>query len=200
MGAVRQSNDKTTFKKRQNPFTVLSGQLTINFKKAKNPKSIMKVDLGVDVASIIIETIEGVIAQNNGATLEEINDELIIKGLELGFLHVLGKQYKDISPILMENFNYDDSTKKYHIIPDSKFKSLIDVNLRVRYYLLSYMRRVAHQQYNPTFDDIVLNIMPLLKNGITPEKQTILNVLQQIAIRTDDGHWKLADRPQLNLL
>jgi len=200
MGAVRQSNDKTTFKKRQNPFTVLSGQLIINFKKAKNPKSIMKVDLGVDVASIIIETIEGVIAQNNGATLEEINDELIIKGLELGFLHVLGKQYKDISPILMENFNYDDSTKKYHIIPDSKFKSLIDINLRVRYYLLSYMRRIEHQQYNPTFDDIVLNIMPLLKNGITPEKQTILNVLQQIAVRTDDGHWKLADRPQLNLL
>ena len=97
----------------------------------------MKVDLGADVASIIIETIEGIIAQNNGATLEEINDELIIKGLELGFLHVSVNSKQYISPILMENFKYDDSTKKYHIIPDSKFKSLIDVNLRVRYYLLS---------------------------------------------------------------
>jgi adenine-specific DNA methylase len=32
MGAVKQSNNKTTFKKRQHPFTVLEGQLIINFK------------------------------------------------------------------------------------------------------------------------------------------------------------------------
>jgi hypothetical protein len=54
MGAVKQSNGKTTFKKRQNPFTVLSGQLIINFKKTENPKSIMKMDLGADVTGIIM--------------------------------------------------------------------------------------------------------------------------------------------------
>lgn len=200
MGAVKQSNDKTTFKKRQNPFTVLSGQLIINFKKAKNPKAIMKIDLGADITSVIMETIEGVIAQNNGATLEEINDELIIKGLELGFLDILSKEYKDISPVLNDNFNFDEATKKYHIPSNSKFKSLIDVRLRIKYFLLSYMRRVEHQHYYPTFDEIVLNIMPLLKNGITPEKQTILNVLKEVAVRTTEGRWKLADLQQLTLL
>jgi len=70
----------------------------------------------------------------------------------------------------------------------------------VRYYLLSYMHRMEYQHFSPTFDDIVLNIMPLLKNGITPEKQTILGVLQQIAVRTGNDRWKLADQPQLTLL
>jgi DNA modification methylase len=200
MGAVKQSNDKTTFKKRQNPFTVLSGQLIINFKKTENPKSIMKTDLGADVMSIVMETIESIIAQNDGATLEEINDELIIKGLELGFLDVLSKEYKDISPVLNENFDFDDTTKKYHIRKDRKFRSLIDVRLRVKYFLLSYMRRTEHQNYYPTFDEIVLNIMPLLKNGITPQEQTILSVLKEIAVRTNEGRWKLANRQQLSLL
>ncbi len=199
MGAVKQSNDKTTFKKHQNPFTVLSGQLVINFKKVKNPKSILKIDLGANIANIVMETIEGVIAQNEGATLEEINDELIIKGLELGFLDILSKEYQDITPILTTQFTYDEQTKKFHIPRNSKFKSRIDVRLRIRYFLISYMRRMEQQQYFPTFDDVVFNIMPLLKNGITPEKQTILNVLEQIAARTGHDRWRLDVDQQLTL-
>lgn len=200
MGAVTQSNDKTSFKKRQHPFTVLSGQLIVNFRKAKNPQSIMKVELGADIANIVIETIEGVIAQNDGATLEEINDELIIKGLELGFLDILSKQYQDVTPFLTTYFTYDDKTKKFHIPQKKTFKSRIDVRLRVRYFLISYLRRMAQHGVFPTFDEIVLNIMPLLKNGITPEEQTILNVLEQVAVIIGDGRWKLAKDQQINLL
>lgn len=40
------------------------------------------------------------------------------------------------------------------------------------------------------FDEIVLNIMPLLKNGVTPEAQTILTVLEDIADRIGEG-WQL---------
>lgn len=200
MGAVKQSNDKTTFKKRQNQFTVLSGQLIISFKKTKNPKAIMKMDLGADITSVIIETIEGVIAQNHGATLEEINDELTIKGLELGFLDLLAKEYKDITRMLNQNFDFDETTRKYQIRKNSKFKSLIDVRLRIKYYLLSYMRRMEHQHHYPTFDDIILNIMPLLRNGITPQKQTILSVLEEVAVRSAEDKWKLADQQQLTLL
>jgi len=200
MGAVKQSNDKTTFKKRQNPFTVLSGQLIINFKKAKNPQTILKVDLGTDIASLVIETIEGIIAQNDGAMLEEINDELIIKGLELGFLDILSKQYQDLTPFLQTYFTFDEKTKKFHIPQTKTFKSQIDVRLRVRYFLLSYLRRMAHQHVYPTFDEIVLNIMPLLKNGVTPEEQTILSVLEKIAVKTGDGRWKLSSDQQMSLL
>src|ERR1035437_8381824 len=176
IGAVRQKNVQTNFKKRQHPFTVLSGQLIINFRKVKNPKAILKAHLGMDIADVVIQTIEGVIARDEGATLEQINDELIIKGLELGFLDLLKKEYTDLTPLLLENFDYNSKTEIFTIKPDTKFRTHIDVRLRIRYYLLSYLRRMSRENTNPHFDEIILYILPLLKNGMTPGNQTILSV------------------------
>ena len=199
-GAVKQLSGQSSFKKRQNPFTVLWGQLIINFKKVKNPKTIMKLSLGVKITDIIIETIEATIAANDGATLEQINDELIIKGLELGFLDILSKEYSDLTPLLLDNFDYDIENKNYQLRKNKTFKTNIDVELRIRYFLISYMRRKKHENYYPTFDEIILYIMPLLKNGITPENQTILKVLESIAERTGIDGWKLKKTGQLNIL
>ena len=82
-GAVKQNNGQTSFKKRQNPFTVLSGQLIINFKKVNNPKSIMRANLGGDVTDLVYQAIEDIIANKHGATLEEINDDIVIKFMEI---------------------------------------------------------------------------------------------------------------------
>lgn len=199
MGATSQSNDKVSFKKNQNPYTVLSGQLIINFKKTRNPRTIMKMDVGENIVSLVIETIEGVIAHKNGATLEEINDELVMKGIEFGFLDILSQKYSDITPLLNQNFAYDDKTKKYHIQQNTKFKSRIDVNLRILYFLKSYLIRMNQQKHDPTFDEIILHIMPFLKNGITPETQTILSVLEEIAQHVGDGKWRYRENQQLSL-
>jgi 16S rRNA G966 N2-methylase RsmD len=195
-GVVRQNNGQTSFKKRQNPFTVLSGQLIINFKKVKDPKSIMAVALGMDIADIIEETIEGTIALHHGATIDQINDELVIRGLELGFLHILSQKYQDLTPLLRDRFQYDADAEKYFIKKDTKFKTHIDVRLRIRYYVLSLLRRMQHQKQRPTFDDVVLSIMPLLKNGITPEHQTILSVLETLATRDSKDRWQLKSEGQ----
>lgn len=200
VGAVPQKNGQTSFKKRQNPFTVLSGQLVINFRKARSPKAIMKAHLGMDIADIVMQTIEGIIAKNNGATLEQINDELIIKGLELGFLDLLKKEYTDLTPILTNNFDYDDKKDIFLIKKDSKFTTHIDLNLRIRYYLISFLRRMEREHRDATFDEIIMDIIPLLKNGITPEKQTVLNVLESIGIKTPEGKWRLqSEDSQLTL-
>ncbi len=191
VGAVPQKNGQTSFKKRQNPFTVLSGQLIINFRKVNNPKAIMKANLGMDISEIVLQTIEGIIAKDNGATLEAINDELIIKGLELGFLDLLKKQYTDLTPILMERFDYNEQTEKFLIRKNTKFVSHVDIKLRIRYYLISYLTRMENNNTNPTFDEIIMNILPLLKNGITPESQTILSVLEDIGERAGDDKWQL---------
>ena len=163
IGTVPQKNGQTSFKKRQNPFTVLSGQLLINFRKVRNPRATMKAHLGMDIAEIVMQTIEGIIAKNEGATLQQINDELIIKGLELGFLDLLKKEYSDLTPILMGNFEYIEIAQKFTIRPNCKFQSHIDVKLRIRYYLISYLRRMEREGNNSSFDDIVLNIIQLLK-------------------------------------
>ncbi len=199
IGAVPQKNGQTSFKKRQNPFTVLSGQLIINFRKVRNPRAIMKANLGMDIAEIVIQTIEGIIAKNNGATLEQINDELIIKGLELGFLDLLKKEYSDLTPILMSSFDYNETTEVFTIQKNSKFKSHLDVRLRIKYYLISYLRRMERENKSPHFDEIVLNLLPLLKNGSTPEKQTILNVLEDIGEQMGQDSWRLKKEGQTKL-
>jgi 16S rRNA G966 N2-methylase RsmD len=199
-GCVKQNNGQSSFKKRQNPFTVLSGQLIINFRKVKNPKTIGRIALGAPVMNVIMETIESVIALHHGATLEQINDDLVIRGLELGFLDILAREYTDLTPLLMETFQFDGETKTYNLRRDSKFKTHIPLELRVRYFLLSYLTRMQHAHKNPTFDEIILNIMPLLKNGITPEHQTILNVLENIAERVGVDRWRLHKGEQQELL
>jgi 16S rRNA G966 N2-methylase RsmD len=191
VGAVPQKNGQTSFKKRQHPFTVLSGQLIINFRKTRNPKAILKANLGMDIGEIVIQVIEGLIAKEEGATLEQINDELIIKGLELGFLDLLKKEYTDLTPLLLEKFDFDSTTEKYSIKKDTKFQTHIDVRLRINFYLLSYMRRMEREGHNPSFNEIVFAILPLLKNGITPEHQTILSVLMDIAEPVDNDSWRL---------
>ena len=198
-GAVPQKNGQTSFKKRQHPFTVLSGQLIINFKKVKTPKAIMKANLGMGIAEIVIQTIEGIIAKNNGATLEQINDELIIKGLELGFLDLLKKEYSDLTPFLLDNFTYDAKNDIFTIKQNAKFKTHIDVRLRIRYYLISYLRRMQIEGKVAHFDDIVRDIIPLLKNGITPEDQTILSVLADIATHIGQDSWVLKKEGQNTL-
>lgn len=193
IGATPQKNGASSFKKRQHPFTVLSGQLIINFRKAQNPKAILKAHLGIDFANVIIETIEAVIARSEGATIEQINDELIIRGLELGFLDLLKREYSDLTPILTSNFDYDDETERFYIKKNNKFRTNVDVRLRIRYFLLSYLRRIELANGPPpTFEDIFRNVMPLLKNGTTPEGQTILGVLETIAVPVgQDGGWRL---------
>ena len=159
----------------------------------------MKVNLGMDIADIVMQTIEGRIAKNNGATLEQIKDELIIKGLELGFLDLLKKKYSDLTPLLSESFDYDEKAEIFKIKENTKFQTHIDVKLRIRYYLISYLRRMEREKRNPTFDEIVLHILPLLKNDITPEEQTILSVLEYIGQRVGKEDWKIKQEAQLSL-
>ena len=200
-GAVAQKNGQTSFKKRQNPFTVLSGQLIINFRKVRNPRTIMNANLGMNIGEIVMQTIEGIIAKHNGATLEQINDELIIKGLELGFLDLLKKEYSDLTPILMNTFDYDPEIELFTIRKNNKFTTHIPLELRIKYYLTSYLRRMEIENKTPTFDEIVLCIMPLLKNGVTPENQTVLSVLENIAECVGENRWQLKQNGQgkLNL-
>ena len=161
----------------------------------------MKAHLGMDITEIVLQTIEGIIAKNDGATLEQINDELIIKGLELGFLDLMKKEYSDLTPILQDNFDYNEESEFFTIRKNTKFKTHIDVRLRIRYYLLSFLRRMERENTNPTFDEIVLNIIPLLKNGLTPENQTILNILEDIGEHVGNDRWILkGESAQIQLL
>lgn len=190
---------QTSFKKRQNPFSVLAGQLIINFIKKATPRAIQKFNLGEDIYDMVIETIESVIARHTGADLEQINDELIIKGLELGFLDILSREYKDLTPILIAEFDYNQETKRFYIRENTKFKTKIPLDKRISYFLRSFMTRRTLAKEYPTTDDIILEIMPLLKNGVTPENQTIMRVLTSIAEEFGVNQWRLKQGGQQSI-
>src|SRR6185437_6116427 len=139
MGTVSQNVGQTTFKKRQNPFTVLHGQLIINFRKVRNPQASVRVRLGGDVANLVLQTIEALIAKNQGATLEEIYAELMVRGMELGFLHELSKESQNIPAMLKEHFDFNEKKQAYQLQKNTKFKTQIQLPERIKYYLVSYM-------------------------------------------------------------
>lgn len=66
-----------------------------------------------------------------------------------------------LTPILLDNFDYDEKTELFTIKKDTKFKSNRDIKLRIKYYLISYLRRMERENKMTTFDEIVLNILPL---------------------------------------
>ena len=193
-GVLKQDNGQTSFKKRQNPYTVLSGQMIINFKKVRNPINRLKSNLGDDYFDLVFNHIEAIIAKKQGATLEEINSDIMLYGLEYGYLDKLSKEYSTLTPIMIENFDYDEITKKYHIRKNTKFKSIIPVERRVGYFITSYLRRCERERKYPTFEDIVRHIIPLLRNGTTPEEQTIRKVLKEIAYQYGASQWRIDDR------
>ncbi len=195
VASVRQGNGQTSFKKRQYTFTVLSGQLILYFKKVDTPKARIKENLGDDAVALALNHAEALIARDNGATLEEIHGEITIKGFELGFYHELAKQCVDLTLLINANFELDKESGKYHLPKGTKFKSLIPLSLRTKYFLLSYLRGAERQGKKVYFDDICLEVIPLLKNGVSPSNELIREVLDQIAIADKDtGQWRLKDK------
>jgi hypothetical protein len=87
----------------------------------------------------------------------------------------------------------------YNLQKQSKFKTHIPLELRVRYFVVSYLKRMEHLKRLPTFDEIILNIMPLLRNGVTPEHQTILSVLERVAEHIGADRWALGKFGQQEL-
>ena len=190
VGTMRQSNGQTTFKKRQKPFSVLSGQLIIYFKKVDNPITRIK-NIAFDL-NILIECAKNEIMKNNGATMEEIHDAIMIKAMDEGFLDELSEKFSLIMPIIEQRLDFDRETKKYHfsdIDPHKHFQ--IPLEVRAHYFITSFLNHCKKIGRRAFFDDICLEVIPKLSNGVTPDNKYIKDVLEEIAICDSNGEWKL---------
>ena len=106
---------------------------------------------------------------------------------------------KQITPILLNEFDYDKETEKFNIRKNQKFKTKIPLDKRIKYFLYSYLKRREQQKNEPTTDEIILDIMPLLKNGLTPDNQTILIVLRTIAEEFEKNRWRIKQNGQTTI-
>lgn len=66
-------------------------------------------------------------------------------------------------------------------------------------YVVSYMNKCAKEGIKAIFDEICLEVIPLLKNGVTPDDRFIKEILEEVAtLNKKTGEWKLkTDDPKL---
>lgn len=191
-GSIRQDNGQASFKKVQNPTRVLKGQIIIYFKKVDNPKSRATTEMGFDVVERMFQDIEAIIVSNNGATLEEIWDNLVIKAMDNGYLDLIAGKFETFIPVINERYE-KDLEDKYHL-KENYAPTNYDIPLekRVEYLIKTMLGRAKMEKRGVSFDDIVLQVIPLSKNGIQANKKMVKEILHDLAIEdSKTGQWKL---------
>jgi hypothetical protein len=178
--------------KKKNPTTVLAGNLILNFRKTTTPTSIAITNVGSDAVQIMKNTAEVVMVRNGGsATTDEVINEIVVKLLENGLLGEVKTKIGDIAPILQEHFLFSEIDELWHIPKDFQIGHFIAMEDRIKFYLTDYLNRAARQSEPVSFDKIINNVLPQLINGKTPETQTILGVLREIAYSPNGTYWEL---------
>lgn len=178
--------------KKKNPLAVLAGNMILNFRKVKSPTTIAITRVGPDAVDLMKNTAELVIIKNEGkASTDDIINEIVVKLLENGLLGIVKTRIGDIAPFLQEHFVFSELDECWHLPRNFKIGSFIPVTDRIKFYLTDYLRRAAKVNEIATIDHIVMNVLPQLINGDTPEKQTIIGVLKEIAFSADGETWLL---------
>lgn len=187
---IRQSNGQSTIKQRQFTATMVSGQLLVYFRKVK------KAGVGVIKPlneKSLIQTAKEYIIENNGASFAEINDLLVTKAMNEGFLDEY-LEVSDLKDFVLQHFDYDEESKKYHC--SEAQEPSIPLDKKTRYFLINYFNKCKKENRPALFSDICFEVIPKLINGVTPDDRYIKEILQEIAVVVDNktGEWKLRDK------
>lgn len=184
---LRQSNGQKTMKQRQWTATMVSGQLLIYFRKVKK--------VGAEVISplnekSLVQCAKEYIMENDGAGFDEINDLLVTKAMNEGFLDEY-LEINDLKQFVLQHFDYDKDSKKYHCIEAQE--PSIPLDKKTKYFLINYFNKCKKEGKPALFSDICFEVIPKLVNGITPDNRYIKEILQEIAIVADSktGEWRL---------
>jgi hypothetical protein len=177
--------------KKKNPLTVLSGELILNFRKVRNPRTLAITRVGSDAVSLIKDSAELSIVQNDGASTDQIYADLIPKLLENGLLGEVSGKIGDITPILNQEFIYDSSGETWHVKSGRKLGSHIPLAERIRFYVTDFLNQCVRLGSKATIDEIVMTVLPKLKNGTQPTKQKILDEVRKIADPQGGRFWVL---------
>lgn len=180
-----------SFHKIKNPLRTLGEGLIVNFQKSATRKIAQPMSL--PMANIIKNVAERVIYEGGGATTEEILREVVPDLLENeDFFDAASKSINDILAILESDFELGEDNL-WQIRAGRQVGNFIPPRLRIRYYVMGYLRRMGKAD----FDTIWATILPKLTNGHRPTEQDILDVLKEVAISHDGVNWELRTDSEL---
>lgn len=100
-------------------------------------------------------------------------------------------EIKDMKFFVLQHFDYDEDTKKYHC-SDAQEPS-IPLDKKTKYFLINYFNKCKKEKRPALFSDICFEVIPKLVNGVTPDDRYIKEILQEIAVvaNTKTGEWRL---------
>ena len=201
VNTVCQPSKRRTVKKNQNPLTVFKGELILNFRKMRLNKNVISIESSLSPKKYVLNSAELTIVSNGGsATIEQIMNDLIPKLWESGLLGAVSNEIDDINKILKASFDYDTTSGKWKLKKKTRLGCHIPLEKRMKFYLMSCLNKAKLEKKKLTIDEIVMGVIPFLRNGITPLNQQIIKELKKIAISKDDQTWELNISDQLKLL
>jgi hypothetical protein len=187
VNTVAQPLSWRSFHKFKNPLRVLGESLIVNFQKTTVRK--ISQPMSLPMANIIKNVAERVIYRDGGATTEEILREVVPDLFDNDlFFDAASTNIGNILAILESDFDLDENNL-WQIKPQRQVGNFIPSRERIRYYVISYLRKVG----KASFDSIVTTILPLLINGHQPTRADIADVLNEVAISYDGVNWEIKD-------
>jgi 16S rRNA G966 N2-methylase RsmD len=199
VNTVCQPSDRKTVKKNQNPLTVFKGELVLNFRKRRGAAKVTGLKSTLPPKQYVLNSAELTMVVNGGsASIEQIMQDLIPKLWESGLLGAVSNEIEDINELLKDAFDYDKKSGLWKIRAKAKIGCHIPLESRIKFYLLSCLNRARSESREVTVDDIIMEVLPFLRNGITPSNQDIISELKKIAHSKDGQHWLLRPSGQLD--
>ena len=199
VNTVCQPSKRRTVKKNQNPLTVFKGELILNFRKMRSNRNVVGIESNLSPKQYVLNSAELTIVSNEGsATIEQIMEDLIPKLWESGLLGAVSNEVNDINEILKASFNHD-TTGKWTLKKKTKLGCHIPLKNRIKFYLMSCLNKAKSENKKLTIDEIIMGVIPHLRNGITPSNQQIITELKKVATSRDDQTWDLNISDQLKL-
>lgn len=200
VNTVCQPSKRRTVKKNQNPLTVFKGELILNFRKMRSNRNVVCIESNLSPKQYVLNSAELTIVSNEGsATIEQIMEDLIPKLWESGLLGAVSNEIDDINKILKASFDYDTTSGKWTLKKKTRLGCHIPLENRMKFYLMSCLNKAKSESKKLTIDEIIMSVIPYLRNGITPSNQQIIKELKKIAISRDDQRWELNISDQLKL-
>jgi len=193
VNTVAQPLSWRSFHKLKNPLRVLGESLIVNFQKTTVRK--ISQPMSLPMANIVKNVAERVILEGGGATTEEIMREVVPELFDNDlFIDAASKKMGDILAILESDFELGDDNL-WQIKAGRQVGNFIPPRLRIRYYVMSYLRKVGKAD----LDSIITTIFPLLTNGHQPTREDITDVLKEVAISHDGVNWELRSDSELGV-
>lgn len=172
----------------KNPLKVLAAELILNFRKTTPTKAFTQFQ--VPAKNLILNSAEKTIVRHDGATIDQIYQELVPELVEAGMLDEAQKHFSDINPLLKDTFQLGNDMR-WRLRDDIKLGAYIPLKDRLKFYITSYLRR----EKQASLDEITTNLLPNLINGKTPTDKEVLDILNIIAVPTKENLYRIREKP-----